>query len=81
MLHDFLISVDLWNGVHCCLNRAPHLADRPCIEVLPFSFPFISFYFIQSLSRERKDSMARNWGMALVSWLLEELPERVKNNF
>ena len=25
----------------------------------------------------RKDSMAHNWGTALVSWLLEELPERV----
>jgi len=43
MLHDFLISVDLWHGVHLRLNRSSLGGDRPGIPV-PFlvSFPWRS---------------------------------------
>ena len=45
MLHDFLLSVDLWKDVHWCLNRSSLGGYRPCIEVLPFSFPLLALQF------------------------------------
>ena len=43
MLHDFLMSVDLWKSVHCCLNRAPHLASFG----LHSFFPVLVSHFVR----------------------------------